>query len=134
MEMQISILIPILTWIPQKKLNSPPQTITLRDFQNQEYHFTSPGHGWQKNKKNNIGNCKASCVSRKRDYFLRLKLMQGKLPKFMEFLLSNHLKTAARKSLKSERYLGSYQTLKMEIFVKTWRLKAVNYLHEETPS
>ena len=92
---------------------------TNRDFQNQEYHFTSPGHSREKNKKwkNNMGNCKASCVSRKRDYFLRLKLMQGKLPKFKEFLLSNHLKTAARKSLKSERYLGSCQTSKMEIFV-----------------
>ena len=40
MEMKISILILILSWIPQKKLNSLSQSVTLRDFQNQKYRFT----------------------------------------------------------------------------------------------
>ena len=34
---------------------------------NIDLHFPSPGHSWQKNnkKKENIGNCKVLCVSRK---------------------------------------------------------------------
>ena len=40
--MEISILISILTLIPQKKLNSPPRSVILEDFQNQEYRFTIP--------------------------------------------------------------------------------------------
>ena len=40
MEMEISILISIITWIPWEKLNSPPQPALLRDFRNQEYRFT----------------------------------------------------------------------------------------------
>ena len=39
MEMEISILISILTWIPQTKLNSPTQSAILRDFLNQEYWY-----------------------------------------------------------------------------------------------
>ena len=42
MEMEISILISIVTLIPQKKLNSPPRFVILEDFQNQEYRFTIP--------------------------------------------------------------------------------------------
>ena len=41
-EMEISILISILTWAPWKKLNSPPRSAILGDFQNQDYRFTIP--------------------------------------------------------------------------------------------
>ena len=37
--MEILILISVLTRIPQKKLNSPPRSAILRDFQNQDYRF-----------------------------------------------------------------------------------------------
>ena len=35
-----SIFISILTWLPRKKLKSPPRSAIWRDFQNQEYRFT----------------------------------------------------------------------------------------------
>ena len=37
--MEILILISVFTRIPQKKLNSPPRSAILRDFQNQNYRF-----------------------------------------------------------------------------------------------
>ena len=40
MEMEISIAISILTWIPWENLKSTPRSVILRDFQNQEYRFT----------------------------------------------------------------------------------------------
>ena len=52
----------------------------------------------------------------------------------MEFLLDNHLKTAARRSLKPEMYLRSCQTSKIEDFVKKSAAKAVNYFHKKTLS
>ena len=39
-EMKISILISILTWIPWTKLNSSRRSSILQDFLNQEYRFT----------------------------------------------------------------------------------------------
>ena len=41
-EMEILILTSILTYIPWKMLNSPPQSSILQYFQNQEYQFTIP--------------------------------------------------------------------------------------------
>ena len=38
-EMEIPIVISILTWLPQKKLNSLPRSTILRYFQNQEYWY-----------------------------------------------------------------------------------------------
>ena len=38
MEMEISVL----TWIPRNKLNSPPRSFILRDFQNKQYWFSIP--------------------------------------------------------------------------------------------
>ena len=40
--MEISILMSNLTWIPWKKLNSPPRSAILLNFKNQEYQFTFP--------------------------------------------------------------------------------------------
>ena len=40
--MDKSVIISIVTLIPMKKLNSPPRSAILRDFQNQEYRFTIP--------------------------------------------------------------------------------------------
>ena len=41
-EIEKSILIPILTWIRWKKLNSPSRSAILRYFEKQEYQFTIP--------------------------------------------------------------------------------------------
>ena len=40
MEIKISILISIFTWMHRKKLNSLPRSTIVRDIQNQEYRFT----------------------------------------------------------------------------------------------
>lgn len=59
--------IPILMWIPMKRLNLTHRSAILRDFSNQGYRFTSPGHGWQKSNKSTKkkGNCKGLQVSHK---------------------------------------------------------------------
>ena len=38
----VAIGLSIVTLIPHKKLNSPPRSVILGDFQNQEYRFTIP--------------------------------------------------------------------------------------------
>ena len=62
------------TWLPWKKLNSPPGSAILEIYKirNADLQFQSPGQGWQKNekkkeKKNNTGNCIALWVSGKRN-------------------------------------------------------------------
>ena len=70
MEMEISILISVPTWIPLKRLNSPPQSDILRDVKDQEYEFIIPKVPEKKKKeKKNTSNCKASCVSRQRSKY-----------------------------------------------------------------
>ena len=80
-EMDILILKSILTWIPWKKVNSPPRFAILRDFKirNTDLQFRSSGYGWEKNekKKNNTCNCKAFCVSRKHNKRFLLKPVKG---------------------------------------------------------
>ena len=75
MEMRISILISILTWISQKNLRLGSPYWKIFKIRNTNLQFWNPAHGWQKNKKKNkkkkkkkrnTGNCKALCVSRNR--------------------------------------------------------------------
>lgn len=56
MEMEASSLIWILTEIPWKKLNLPPRSTILRDFQfrNNDLYFWSPGHGYENNEEKKI--------------------------------------------------------------------------------
>ena len=48
-EMKISILVPILTWIPWKKLYCNPPYCNIFKIQNTDFQFRSPGYSWQKN-------------------------------------------------------------------------------------
>ena len=67
-EMKISILRSILTWILLKKLSSLSRSAIWRDFKirKSDLKFRSLRYGWQKNEKkekNNRGNYKVFCVS-----------------------------------------------------------------------
>ena len=68
-EMEISILISNLTWTSWKKLNSQSRSAIFK-ITDTDLQFQSPGYDWQENK--NTGNCKAFCVSSKRENVLNL--------------------------------------------------------------
>ena len=64
-EMEISVLISILTWISHRFHS---QCWEIFKISNNDLQLRSPGYGWQKNerKEKNTGNCKALNVSHKR--------------------------------------------------------------------
>ena len=69
---EISILTPIVTWIPQKKVELTASIRHIERFSKPgiPIYNSSLGQGWQKNDKmwrNNTGNCKTLCVSHKRN-------------------------------------------------------------------
>ena len=67
-EIEISIPISVLTWIPWKKLSSPldPPYCEIFKIRNTDLEFGSPRYVWHKHKnKKNTSNCKALCLSRK---------------------------------------------------------------------
>ena len=71
-EIEISILIPVLTWIPWENLNSPLRSAICNIFNIRNNDLQSKvSYGWpntekKEKKKKNTGTCKALCVSRKR--------------------------------------------------------------------